>query len=95
MFEGFSNLGDAKVISTSGRGMNVEEVASLALDKIISVAQTAPEPIRQQAEAYRESIKIVLQHYMKQAIKSDRTTLFNQLTKAGQFEAANIVMKDL
>lgn len=81
------------VISTSGRGMTPEEVAELALAKLISVADTAPPEIAMQAKAFREKMRLVLVHYMKQAIASDRTTVYNALTDAGHPELAELIRR--
>jgi hypothetical protein len=86
-------VGEVKAFGTSGRGLSVDEVADLALNKMLGVADSAPPVIRDQAQAFKERLRSVLVHYMRQAVRSDRTTLFNQLNKAGQHEAANLILK--
>ncbi len=86
-------VGEAKVMSTQGRGMTPEEIANLALDKILHVADTAHPLLKEQARAFKEDLRKILVLYMKQAIKSDRTTLYNKLRDAGQTNAANIITK--
>jgi hypothetical protein len=78
-------------MATSGRGFTPEEVAERALNKIIYVAEDANPLIKDQAEAYRDHIRQVLVHYMKEAIKSDRTTLANILTNSGHPELVKLL----
>ena len=79
------------VIATSGRGMTAEEVAELALNKLISISDTAPPEIAAQAKAFRERMRLVLIHYMRQAIASDRTTVYNILKDAGHPDLAETI----
>jgi hypothetical protein len=75
--------GGAIVHTTSGRGFTPEEIAERALDKIIYVGSESHPAIRDQAEAFRENIRAVLVLYLKEAVKSDRTTIANRLREAG------------
>lgn len=81
------------VISTSGRGMTPEEVADLAMSKIIHVADTAPPEIAAQAKAFKDRLRAVVIYYMKQAVASDRTTVYNALTDAGHPELAELIRR--
>ena len=86
-------VGDVQAYATSGRGLTVEELADMALRKLIHVADTAPPELREQAHQFKENIRRVLISYMHQAIKSDRTTLYNNLRGAGFPEVADIVLQ--
>jgi len=90
---GAAGIGEVKAFTTSGRGLNVEEIADLALRKLIHIGDTAPPVLREQAHQFRERIRHVLIHYLHQAIKSDRTTLYNELRGAGYPEVADIILK--
>ena len=81
------------VISTSGRGMTPDEVADLAMGKIMHVADTAPPEIAVQAKAFKDRLRTVVVHYMKQAVASDRTTVYNALTDAGHPELAELIRR--
>lgn len=85
--------GDLKVHATSGRGLNVEELADMAMHKLVHIADTAPPDLREQANQFKAQIRLLMIAYMRQAIKSDRTTLHNQLRGAGFPEVADIVLK--
>lgn len=83
--------GDFKVLSTNNRGFTPEEIAERAIDKIIFVGKDSHEAIRAQAEAYKEHIKGVVLFYLKEAVKSDRTTIANRLRDAGHPELINLL----
>ena len=85
--------GDFVVQTTKNRGHTPEELASNAVQKIISIADTADPVLRQQAEAFRERMFYVIVHTLNQAIKSDRTTLYNELKNQGHEDVAEILRK--
>ena len=87
------NVPQVDVVTTSGRGMTAEEVADLALAKLISISDTAPPEIATQARAYRERMRMVLVYYMRQAIASDRTTVYNVLKDAGHPDLAETIRR--
>lgn len=84
-------VGDVMVMSTEGRGFTPEEVAERALDKIIYVGSNAHPAIREQAEAFKDSIRNVLVYYMYEAVRSHNVTLVNKFTKAGYPELIPIL----
>lgn len=83
-----SSLGFLSVRTTSHRGSTPEEVASRCADKIIAIADTANPVIRDQALAFKGQLETVLAVYMREAIKGDRTTIYNVLIKSGNPELA-------
>jgi hypothetical protein len=88
---GTAQTGPIRTFVTNGRGLTPEEVAELALRKLIGIADTAAPAVRDQARMFKDQLRPVLIHYMKQAIASDRTTLSNKLTELGYKDlAANI-----
>jgi hypothetical protein len=84
-------LGEVKAMMVSGRGFTPEEVAEMALDKIIYISASANPILRDQAEAYKAHLRVVLVHYMKQAVTSHNTTLINRFTKAGHPELVKLL----
>ena len=86
-------IGTVGVETTSHRGFTPEEVAERCLDRIVSVSDTAHPTVKQQALAYRGHIRSVLLYYMKEAIKSDRTTIYNALIEAGQKDLAEAIRR--
>jgi hypothetical protein len=84
-------LGDITVMHVSGRGFSPEEVAEMALEKIVYVGSNSHPAIREQAEAFKDQIRGVLVRYMKQAVASHNTTIANRLTEAGHPELTKIL----
>ena len=83
---------DFKVItSEEGKGHTPEQVAEMALAKIIHVGEDADPLIREQAEAYKQNIRLVLVQYMKKAIKSNHTTIANKLREAGHSDLIKLL----
>ena len=82
---------DYDVITTSNGGMTPEQVAELCLAKIIYVGNDANPLLKEQALAYKDSIRQALVFYMKQAIKSNHTTIANKLHEAGHAELTKLL----
>jgi len=91
--DGTGQVGDVKAYTTSNRGLNVEELADMTLRKLIHVADTATPALKEQVHMFKEQIRPILISYMHQAIKSDRTTLYNNLRGAGYPEVADIILR--
>jgi hypothetical protein len=83
----------AEVRTTTGRGFTPEELATQAAARIVSAADTAHPAIRDQAIAYRVAIEKLLTEYLKQAVRSDRTTVYNTLKEAGHPELAELIRR--
>lgn len=49
-------------------GTRAEQFADRALDDIFYLSSTAPEPIRAQAEAFKEKLRVVLLHHFQAAL---------------------------
>lgn len=91
MFNGFSDVGSVMVMATEGRGFTPEEIAERALDKIIYVGSNTHPAIRDQAEAFKDSIRQVLVYYMYEAVRSHNVTLVNKFNQAGHPELIPIL----
>jgi|TARA_R110000822_G_scaffold111416_6_gene242139 hypothetical protein len=87
--------GDFKVDvkTTMNRGHTPAEVAKMCADKLVSVSENAPPPIRDQAKSFKHDITSVVEFYMIQAIRSYKTTLYGELKEAGQEELARVLFK--
>jgi len=81
------------VLTTNHRGHTPEEIADRCLARILVVSETAPDPIRQQAETFRQSLRAVLVLYMNEAATSERVTLEAKLRNAGFSDAADILRR--
>lgn len=82
-----------EVKTTQNRGFTPDEVAERCVAKIISVSDTAHPGIRDQANAFRTHIERVVAFYMREAIRSDRTTIYNALKDAGHPELADAIRR--
>ena len=49
-----TEVGNLGVTTTNYRGHTVEEVAEMATNRLVSISDTAPAPIRAQAHAFKE-----------------------------------------
>jgi hypothetical protein len=90
---GSSQLNDVLVFATENRGHSPEEIAEMAMNKIMVVSQEAPPVIRDQALAHREKLKDVLVFYMNRMAQSERTTIWASLKKQGHDDLANIIRR--
>ena len=81
------------VRTTTGRGFTTDELAAQAAERIVSVSDTAPPAIRDQALAFKGNVEKVVAGYLKQAVLSDRTTVYNALNDAGHPELAELVRR--
>jgi hypothetical protein len=81
------------VQTTNNRGFTPEELADQALEKIVSVSDNADPIVREQAHAFKERIRHVLIHYLKQAAKSDRTTVCAAVDAAGQPKLSEMIRR--
>lgn len=90
---GSGHVGLVQAHATSGRGLNVEELADMCLRKLIHIADTTAPAVKEQANMFKEAIRPLLIVYMHQAIKSDRTTLWNKLKATGHKEVADIILE--
>lgn len=84
-------VGNVFVVTTDNRGISPEEWAGLAVDKIVSVSENAPLPIREQARAFKEDIKNILMFYFNRVARSERTTVAAVLRKHGQSDLADMI----
>ena len=87
------SIGNLGVKTTHNRGHTVEEVAEMATNRLISVADTAPNEIKAQAHAFKNLCYKVITYYMQEAIKNHMCTVCNQLESQGHKDLANIIRR--
>jgi len=88
-----SNMGDVVVKTTENRGLSPEELAERAVEQIVGISASVDPVVRQQAEAFKSRIYHVVLGIIKQAIKSDRTTLMNEFIQQGHLDIADILRR--
>ncbi len=82
---------DVKVIATSGRGLNPDELTQMLLPKLIYIGPDVPADVRAAGQEQMHRMEMLLKHYFAQAQKSQNTSVYNQLMNAGHHEAAELV----
>ena len=84
-------VGSVQVLTTHHRGFTPEEIAERALNKIIYIGSNTHPVLREQAEAFKDSIRQVLVYYMHEAVRSHKVTLTNKIVDAGHPELLPIL----
>ena len=82
------SVGNVMVHTTNNRGFTPEDV-----DRIISISDQANPVLQQQAHAFKSNIEAVVAGYIKEAIQSDRTTIYNALNDAGEPKLAELIRR--
>jgi len=96
MFKLDLNVSDEPIVNvqtTNNRGFTPDEVAERCVEKLISVSDDAHPAIRDQAKAFQKHMEKVVAFYMREAIRSDRTTVYNALKDAGHPELADAIRR--
>ena len=83
------SVGNIEVLTTDNKGHSIEEVAQMAADRILYIADEAPPPIRDQAIAFKDTLKQTLIYYMRQAVEQDRATICAKLRQNGYSDLAD------
>ena len=91
--QGNAGVSDPLVFATTNRGHSPEEMAEMAMNKIMAVSGDAPPVIRDQAMAHRDRLKEVLVFYMKRVAQSERTTIWALLKNQGHRDLAEIIRR--
>ena len=90
---GVSQAGNVNVMTSDKGGLTNEQIADLAVDKIVSISDEAPAHIRQQANQFREHLKNVMYHYLLLARSEERGTIIQALLSGGQKETAELIRR--
>ena len=88
-----SNMGDVVVKTTDNRGLSPEELAERAVEQIVGISYSVDPIVKQQAEAFKSRIYHVVLGIIKQAVRSDRTTLVNEFIQQGHSDVADILRR--
>ena len=90
---GKGDLGTVKVFTSNDGGDSPEQIADMAMNKIIAINEKSPPPIRDQAVAYRNNIRGVILYYLKKMAQSERTTIWALLRKQGHEDMAEMIRR--
>jgi hypothetical protein len=88
-----SQLGSVVVKTSEKGGLNNEQIADLAVEKIASVSEDAPPHLKQQAKLFKEQLKGIIHHYLLLARKEERATIMQALRSSGHKEMAEYIRR--
>ena len=91
--QSFLELGSVMVETTQNKGHDPEYWAGQATNRIVSVGGKCHPVIAEQAEAFKEIVETLVCFYIKEAIRSDRSTLNAELSKQGHVDMAEILRR--
>ncbi len=92
MFDlGSGSVGAVNIITSDNGGLSNDQIAEMAANKIMYISDEAPEPIRLQAEAFKDRVRNLVQYYVELARKEERATICAKVREAGQMELANAI----
>ena len=90
---GAGDVGNVNIYTSQEGGHSAEDIADMALNKIMIVSKDAPPVIRDQAIAHRERLREILIYYMNKMAQSERTTLWALFNKQGHGDMAEIIRR--
>ena len=86
-------IGKVQVFTSTNGGHSSEQLAEMALNKIMQINESTPSPIKEQALAFRNDIKRILVYYMSKMAQSERTTIWALMKKQGHNDIAEIIRR--
>ena len=93
MLDASTNIGFALVYTSTNKGHTPEQIAEMALGKMMVVAEDANPFIRDQAIEYQDQLRKILIYYMKKMAASERTTLWALMRSQGHEDVAEIIRR--
>ena len=90
---GVSQAGSVNIMTSDKGGLTNEQIADLAVDKIVSISDAAPAHIRQQANQFREHLKKVMYYYLLLARSEERGSIIQVLESSGHKEMAEYIRR--
>lgn len=91
--DGMPTLGVVEVATTNFGGHPPDYWADRLTEKIVGYSETKEPHINEQAKAYRDAIREVCLIYIKNAIKSYKASLIQELIEAGDEDLAKIIKR--
>ena len=91
--KGGIEAGFVTVVASNNGGLSDDQISDMASSKIIAVSETAPEPIRQQAQAFSDNVRNVVHYHIELARKEERATIAHKLREAGHPDLADAIRR--
>ena len=88
---GTIEVGPVTVMTADNGGHSPEQVAELCVNRLISIADSAPPELAMQARALREQMLAVVTQYVKVAASEDRKTVISHLERVGMADLAQLI----
>ena len=86
-------ISPVNVMTSDNGGLSDEQIAQMAVDKIVSVSDNAPDVIRDQANVFKENVKKILFHYLILARREERATIVYTVRNSGNKELAEYIRR--
>ena len=84
----------APVVKTSNYGgLSKEDITELCVDRILSVAETAPPEIKEQAKFFKDDLKKVVFYFLTKAADSEKDRCIQVCVKGGKEDAADLLRR--
>ena len=83
--------GSVNIMTSDNGGLSNDQIADMLSNKLIYISEDAPEPIRLQAEAFKDRVRNLAQHYIELARKEERANICAKVREAGQLELAKAI----
>ena len=84
-------VGSVSIVTSENGGLSNDQIADMLANKLIYVSEDAPEPIRLQAEAFKDRVRNLAQHYIELARKEERASICAKVRDAGQLALAKAI----
>jgi len=84
-------VGAVNIVTSENGGLSNDQIADMLASKLIYISDEAPEPIRLQAEAFRDRVRNMAQYYIELARKEERASICAKVRDAGQLELAKAI----
>ena len=85
------SVGSVSVVSSDNGGLSNDQIADMLANKLMYISDEAPEPIRLQAEAFRDRVRNLAQYYIELARKEERASICAKVREAGQHQLADAI----
>ena len=86
-------VGAVNVVTSDNGGLSNDQIAEMAANKIVYVADSAPPAIKEQAHVFSDKVKDLLRYYVDLARREERATIVHTIKEAGQPDLANIIRR--
>jgi len=86
-------VGGISVATSDNGGLSSDQIAEIAKNKIIYVAENAPPAIKEQAQVFSEKVEEILRFYIDLAKREERGTICQTLRNAGHTDIAEYIRR--